>query len=537
MLDEIRHIKGSKPQPDNGALSAIADKNAIRVLLKYDLPLRRAFSTFCAQAIRVGSSVSWDEVKSLSLGMELDGFLSFCGAYNIIPQNLSAQQCEVLFREAVSRYVLNVSHMHSSLLMMSTTAATSGGNHHSQVGATIWYPQFQLLMVMMAIERHELKTKKNETGGRQQAAFARKPTDAQQAKHVSEMLQELFRDIGISKYDENTASFATQFVVESKLMLELPTGAEIVNLLTPPSDAADLHGDTAAGKGRLPSKPVVISDALPVPAQCPETIEQLLEASLGHHNLGAFEESLKFLEAARVQLDEIVTTQTGHSLDHHIAAAKKHMHIHLNAVPKDPPPYFDVLMYIIICKGNVYQSCGDDEQSLLQYMDAWHKSHHFRDRDWEIVAINAAGVLAFFSLRYEVATLCFHLVHAFRETAYGNESPDTATALNNEAAALYCLSRRAEARLRFEKSWNVLTKVLGHRAPRAITVWKNLEKARRAQGSLATNKKDMKETLAMRPDADRLIMGGTFTIQALPPPEAKKKKKGGGGKGGKKKKK
>lgn len=542
---------------------------------------------------------------------QLDGFLSYCGAYNIIPQNLAAQQCEVLFREAVSRYVLNVSHMHSSLLMMSTTAATSGHNHHSQVGATIWYPQFQLLMVMMAIERHELKTKKNETGGRQQAAFARKPTDAQQAKHVSEMLQELFRDIGISKYDENTASFATQFVgtaatdgtatvssvpslppidgavpnnanaatgrslftgtvtqptvtrpqdmytaqashtrqamllrmehlfdeVESKLMLELPTGAEIVNLLTPPSDAADLHGDTAAGKGRLPSKPVVISDALPVPAQCPETIEQLLEASLGHHNLGAFEESLKFLEAARVQLDEIVTTQTGHGLDHHIAAAKKHMHIHLNAVPKDPPPYFDVLMYIIICKGNVYQSCGDDEQSLLQYMDAWHKSHHYRDRDWEIVAINAAGVLAFFSLRYEVATLCFHLVHAFRETAYGNESPDTATALNNEAASLYCLSRRAEARLRFEKSWNVLTKVLGHRAPRAITVWKNLEKARRAQGSLATNKKDMKETLAMRPDADRLIMGGTFTIQALPPPEAKKKKKGGGGKGGKKKKK
>ena len=36
----------------------------------------------------------------------------------------------------------------------------------------------------------------------------------------------------------------------------------------------------------------------------------------------------------------------------------------------------------------------------------------------------------------------------------------------------------------------------------------------------------------MRPDADRLLMGGTFTIQALPPPEGgkKKKKKGGGGK-------
>jgi hypothetical protein len=530
----------------------------------------------------------------------MDGFLAFCGTFNIIPQNLSPQQCEVLFREIISRYTLNVAHAHTSSLTASTTSASSG---NMGIGATIWFPQFQLLMAMVAIERHELRSKKNESGGRQ-APFARKPTDAQQSKHVSEMLQELFRDIGISKHDENVA--ASQFVgmaatgdmammgessipnlppidgssatnqtgrslftgtvtqpavtrpqdmytshgshtrqamllrmehlfdeVEHKLMQELPTGSDIVLLLSPPNE---FEGHLDTSKGRLLSKPVVISDALPVPAQCPETIEQLLEASLGHHNLGAFEEALKFLEAARVQLDEVVNNQTGHTLDQHIAAAKKHMHIHLNAAPRDPPPMFDVLMYIIICKGNVYQSCGDDEQALLQYMDAWHKAHSFRDRDWEIVAINAAGVLAFYSLRYEVSTLCFYLVHSFRETMYGTDSPDTATALNNEAAALFCLFRRAEARLRFEKSWNVLTKVLGHRAPRSITVWKNLEKARRAQGSFANNKKDMKETLAMRPDADRLIMGGTFTIQALPPPENKKKKKGGKG-GGKKKKK
>lgn len=39
-------------------------------------------------------------------------------------------------------------------------------------------------------------------------------------------------------------------------------------------------------KVRLPSKPVVIGDALPVPAECPDSVEQLLEASLAHHNLG-----------------------------------------------------------------------------------------------------------------------------------------------------------------------------------------------------------------------------------------------------------
>ena len=118
--------------------------------------------------------------------------------------------------------------------------------------------------------------------------------------------------------------------------------------------------------------------------------------------------------------------------------------------------------------------------------------------------------------------------------AYGEDSADTATAFNNEACCLYCLDKRGEARVRFEKAWNQISRSLGHRAPRAVTAWKNLEKARRAHAPIH-NKKDLKESMEMRPDADRLLFGGTFTIQALPPPEDKKKKKKGGG--GKKKKK
>ena len=79
-----------------------------------------------------------------------------------------------------------------------------------------------------------------------------------------------------------------------------------------------------------------------------------------------------------------------------------------------------------------------------------------------------------------------------------------------------------------------MTQVLGHRAPRAVTVWKNLEKAKRSHLPLQ-NKKDIKESIDLRPDADRLILGGTFTIQALAPIETSKKKKSAGG--GKKKKK
>ena len=39
----------------------------------------------------------------------------------------------------------------------------------------------------------------------------------------------------------------------------------------------------------------------------------------------------------------------------------------------DTPPehsaYQDLHMYIVLCKGNVYQSCGDAEQAMLHYME------------------------------------------------------------------------------------------------------------------------------------------------------------------------
>jgi hypothetical protein len=69
--------------------------------------------------------------------------------------------------------------------------------------------------------------------------------------------------------------------------------------------STNLKDDIDDNKIKLPSKPVVIADALPVPSQCPDSVEQLLEASLAHHNLGSYEESLKFLEAARIQLKDI----------------------------------------------------------------------------------------------------------------------------------------------------------------------------------------------------------------------------------------
>ena len=64
-------------------------------------------------------------------------------------------------------------------------------------------------------------------------------------------------------------------------------------------------------------------------------------------------------------------------------------------------------------------------------------------------------------------------------------------------------------------------------------MWQNLEKARRS--SVATENKtqreEMKERVCMRPDSEKLLIGGVFNIRAIAPPvKVKKGKKKAGGK-------
>lgn len=75
VLDELKKSKGLKVNTDSTFFANALDKNVIRILLKFDLPLRRAFSNFCGQSVRVGGVLTWDEVKNLSIGMEVSSVI------------------------------------------------------------------------------------------------------------------------------------------------------------------------------------------------------------------------------------------------------------------------------------------------------------------------------------------------------------------------------------------------------------------------------------------------------------------------------
>lgn len=71
LLNEIMNAKSVHFGADTALFNKLIDRNVIRVMLKYDLPLRRAFCAFAGGAARVGGRLSWDEVKAQNIGMEV----------------------------------------------------------------------------------------------------------------------------------------------------------------------------------------------------------------------------------------------------------------------------------------------------------------------------------------------------------------------------------------------------------------------------------------------------------------------------------
>jgi hypothetical protein len=504
LLDDLSKAYTVKIRSDLPVFEKIMDKMVVKILLKYDLPLRRAFSGFAGQSINIGGGMTWEEVVKLGVGMEVSGFTSMAGSYSLIPNILSLHKCETLARDVLSRFPVLCSSLsqNSSLL----------------------YPQFQLLLCFTAVESLAARAK---SLGNLNSKFATKKFDPEN-KPLDQVLGDLIRDLGIDRSankpmegdmmldslnspsrslpqgrgggDQGSRAGSTISIpgtvvlpsqqrpenlytgtlshsrhaqlmrmenlfeeIESKVLGMLDPGSDVLAMITLPND------DTVDVRSRLSSKPVVIGDAVPVPAICPEPVEQLLQASLAHHNLGSFEEALKFIEAARMQLEDLSLRAADSRADFgslsaagegegegenkdgendggaekpaaEEGAAADMDNADAGSVSvennRDDIP-LDLDMYITLCKGNVYQSCGDDEQSLLHYLDGLDRAKAKGDKDWEIVCLNSIGMLAYYSLRYDVALLCFAAVAAYRTGAYGDESADTATAVNNEACCMY----------------------------------------------------------------------------------------------------
>ena len=70
-VSDVLDTNKEKTIIDSLTFTSIMERNVMRTLLKYDIPIRRAYSYFCGQSVRVGGRLNWDEIKSMSIGMEV----------------------------------------------------------------------------------------------------------------------------------------------------------------------------------------------------------------------------------------------------------------------------------------------------------------------------------------------------------------------------------------------------------------------------------------------------------------------------------
>lgn len=124
LVDVIRDGKTLKVAVDSPSFSKIIEKNTLKALLKYDIPLKRVFSAFSGKDVRLGAGLTWNEVKNRSVGMDLDGFASFCGTYGIIPRLFNILQANQYFRDTLESYplVASSSSLNSTILFPQVSA-------------------------------------------------------------------------------------------------------------------------------------------------------------------------------------------------------------------------------------------------------------------------------------------------------------------------------------------------------------------------------------------------------------------------------
>ena len=190
LLDNFTSVKSMKIQVDSSSSSftKAMDRNVIKVLLKFDISLRRAFCSFAGKNISVGGNLTWDEVKKKSITMELDGFVAFCTFFSVVPGSLSVSEVETIVKTVLKSYPL--------------------GGSAVTLNSAILYPQFQLLMCLLGAEKHEAAAKKRGAAASSSQAkapansaskpfqFARKQ-GGEEARSLTNMLSDLLKKMGM----------------------------------------------------------------------------------------------------------------------------------------------------------------------------------------------------------------------------------------------------------------------------------------------------------------------------------------------------
>lgn len=434
LLSDFNNGRGLMGRIDSSIFAMLCDKDVMKSFLEYDNSLRHAFSTFCAKGLKLTSNINWSEMKKECLGMNDQQFLAFADAYNMIPNILTKSECGDRFLETFSSFPL-----------LSPSPS---------FGTALLYPQFQLLLL-----RQALKGMESENG--LFSGFAKK-TNSMTLKPAADLIKNFFGNIGINKTlsERKASSSLSHGTVHSDdrpsppahiIQVESYVGPQDDSIVHPPfgrisdqymgnsdyskeafilkieklfdsvlqefessdssiqfiQQARDLCSQSSNMKSeKLLSSPVVIFDTIAPPKYFPDDIIRLINNAMAHNNLGNIEESLKSLHVVRVHGNNWIQSTSKEKTD-------LFYDMEINPEQEAILPH-DFEVYLSISKGNLYQSCGDDEQAVIQYLAGLQAAKKNKFSDWEYVCMNCLGVVAYYNYRFDVAMTCFLSVANYR---------------------------------------------------------------------------------------------------------------------------
>jgi tetratricopeptide (TPR) repeat protein len=222
------------------------------------------------------------------------------------------------------------------------------------------------------------------------------------------------------------------------------------------------------------SVPCVIREILYAPP-CPDSVAKLLEVALTHHNTSHYQ----------LALQNYITAQ-----ENWVEISKESLNIH-------------AIIFFRCAIGSVYQSCGQDEMALAEFMvfvlleeytnlrkEGKRYADTLNDDDPDkAIAYSCIGSVYVHLSQFELALEYFLICKDIREKVesvrvevlmvkvFGPHHVETASVLNNIAVCLQCLNKVSEALELYTSAYKILNAELGLDHPRTVLVSRNIAKA------------------------------------------------------------
>eukprot|EP01006_Ploeotia_vitrea_P007107 TRINITY_DN15990_c0_g1_i1.p1 TRINITY_DN15990_c0_g1~~TRINITY_DN15990_c0_g1_i1.p1 ORF type:complete len:270 (+),score=20.32 TRINITY_DN15990_c0_g1_i1:77-886(+) len=196
---------------------------------------------------------------------------------------------------------------------------------------------------------------------------------------------------------------------------------------------------------------------------CPEEVAALFEVALTHHNTSNYALAVQtYMQAQQKWEIEL----TGEYQPEH--------------GPTGSPLPPEAQLFIRLAVGSVFESAGQDDQALAEYMEAKRLTASLLPADHSINAtVNSAiGSVYMHLAQFDLAGDHFLKALDLREQVLGMRHVDTGMVLNNIGVCLHCMDRTADALEMFNKAHEVFRLHFALEHPRLVTVQRNIQKAK-----------------------------------------------------------